>query len=169
MILAIDPGSNRAGWALFHDGGALNSSGVVISNGSTTELVAAITPVVMESELIAANGYDGINKVIIERQFVGPKSNSKSILMCNFAGGVFAGAVLACLNTLVTRSCMGVEMIFVMPRSWQAVAVGASGRKCSKAMVREAASDLYGINAINDEADAVCMGHWYLHDGRFKH
>jgi Holliday junction resolvasome RuvABC endonuclease subunit len=161
-VIAIDPGTQRTGYAIYNSKGILVDHGVIKCNGSPQTMVSMLSPLIFD--------HNNIGKIIIEDQFVSRLSNPKSIGMVRFMSGVIVGAITSIVNSVRLGSGQTVEVVTVMPRSWQSKTVGLEkGQKCTKELIRMAASEIAGAKTLNDESDAVCIGQWYFKHGRFVH
>jgi len=142
MILAIDPGSHCAGYA-FMDKSGIYKSGVIRAKGDLL-LLARKAKDVFDKKF---------DRIFIESQFIGPKSNPNSVRKCGESVGVLVGVAVSSCQTEIQ------ELVHVSPRRWTNLVLKGMPGDDPKEQMKNFVQAVYKIKARADEADAICMGY----------
>jgi Holliday junction resolvasome RuvABC endonuclease subunit len=139
ILLSIDPGTKRTGWALFHDE-SLQASGRLVANPGLP-IASAIHQVISEQQP---------THLAVEEQYLGKNFYSAKALIA-LRGAIEGFARLH-----------QAQVIPVYPASWITAMLGKGTRRLKRAEVKRRSKDLakhlYGVVCADDEADAILIG-----------
>lgn len=158
-ILSLDLSSKSTGWSIFEDT-KLIKSGVITA--SSRDVIARILKITREIKQIL-DEFPHINLIIAEEvrpeedtQKI-PNSHVYKVLMWLQAAIIF----------LIHEHYPKVQIEYVYPSEWRKACGIQTGRGIKRESLKTAdiqfVKETYGISANDDEADAIGIGHAYVH------
>lgn len=150
LVLAIDP-AKKAGLALFLDGKLIATRA---ADGSKwAPLRDAISAMLVNVEFYG--DVKDFKQVVIEDGWILGPWNSKGALTLGRRRGLAQGAAEACGFIE--------DPVMIGPSTWQCALFGKLAKDESKLRALQFCHTTYGLdNITEDEADAVCLGHYAL-------
>lgn len=166
-LLALDQSTATTGYAIFQDGKLLTVGHVSPTGGS--HIVRIVKLRKWLKNIIST--LDGNIEVAIEdiqlQQFEpnGGRKQSRDMGVTTYKKLAHVQGVLMCL-----LEDKGIKYYVVSPASWKsACGIGGKYRDDQKARAQEFAKVTYGLTPTQDEADAVCIGHYILKNSSVDH
>ena len=154
-LLALDASTKATGVAIFHDQSLLGSS---VISASSTDLIKRIHKMVDTIEQLIAE--IGIDTVVMEEVIPDHAKNSNTFKALMY----LQAAIVIMLHDKFPK----VKLELVYPGSWRSTCGIKIGRGVKRETLKEAdvrfANETYHLAITSDDqADAICIGHAYLH------
>lgn len=156
MLLAVDASTKSTGIAIFGEDKTLLGSSVITA--SSSDLINRIHKIVDKIDQLI--GELNITNITMEEVLPDHQKNVKTFKALMY---LQATIVIMCHDKYPQ-----VKVDLVYPGSWRSVCGIKTGRGVVRETLKKAdidfANQTYGLNLISDdEADAVCIGHAFLH------
>lgn len=154
-LLALDASTKATGCAIFKDKELMAST---VITASSTDLYKRIHKMV--DNILAIVEQIGINKIVMEEVIPDPSKNTNTFKALMY--------LQALIHIEMHDKFPKVEIELVYPSSWRSVCGIKNGRgikrEQEKAEDIKFANKTYNLSLTSDDqADAICIGHAYLH------
>lgn len=154
-ILALDCSTKATGVAIFDNTTLLGSS---VISASSTDLIKRIHKMVDTIDQLMAEL--SINTVIVEEVIPDHSKNQNTFKALMY--------LQAALVIMIHDKHPQATLEFMYPGSWRSTCGIKTGRGVKRETLKEAdvrfANQTYGLSITSDDqADAICIGHAYLH------
>lgn len=155
-LLALDASTKATGFAIFNQSKELVYSGCITASSSDLynrlhKMVNSILSIVQELP---------ISRVVVEEVIPDHSKNTNTFKALMF--------LQALLHIELHDKCPSVQIELMYPGSWRSTCGIHTGRGVKRETLKEAdirfANQTYNLNITSDDqADAICIGHAYLH------
>ena len=159
-ILAIDASTKSSGIAIFKDKTLLGYSTI---KASSADLITRIHKMVDTIDALVEQGQ--IDSIVMEEVIPDPNKNKNTFKALSW----LQAAIMIMLHD--KHPTVTIELVY--PSSWRSTCGIEDGRSSKREQKKqkdiEFANHTYGLTLTNDDiADAICIGHAYLHPKKEK-
>ena len=160
FLLALDCSTKSTGVAIFKDKELMGSSCITASSNDLYKRIHK-----MVDTILSIVDQLGIEKIIMEEVIPDHSKNTNT-----FKALIYLQALI---HIEIHDKHPEVQIELVYPSSWRSVCGIEDGRSSKREQKKQKdiafANQTYGLSLVNDDiADAICLGHAYLHPKKEK-